>query len=476
MIRSGIQRIKSYFRRLRRCLAAFKNRNTPLREFVYLDEVSVYSLIASRLGAVAAEFTSTETSTLQNETGGNVAANVGAFNIGVNERNVSTKSEESQVIRRSIIQSTFRELREYEKNSMPIRSVDHEVAAPDIRSLNALKRLVEDESELNNSKRPRWVLQPDKLSRGTLLEVEVVLETERIFRVSTVVQSFAEIIQDSPEMFPLDKTQTEKIAFLKRIIDRLLVGLVPIRAQVVDYVRLAIDGQELIVHRKLLSRLKAANVLDEFQCEPKPLDLVGVAEHAHFWRDVRRVLFTGARFTVLCRMNQSGIKTQWTPIKLQDVFEAVNPELAVPLRQLASGNLFGKRISATNGGANNTRSSARLALLCYVTSLMNDHEIVPCTNDLVAIEGILGQYEGDLDRATTRREAFNLLADYVKDKYGKNLEPRTEAFRRQDALEGVGLSALAGLDDTPDVHVDGTGEDTAEQGYLLDTELIAIYW
>jgi hypothetical protein len=103
-------------------------------------------------------------------------------------------------------------------------------------------------------------------------------------------------------------------------------------------------------------------------------------------------------------------------------------------------------------------------------------EIVPSTDDLVAIEDILGQYEDDFGKAATRREAFGLLAEYVKDKHRKNLRSSPEAVRRRDALEGVGLSPLAGLDDTPDLHVDGTGQGEAEQGYLLDTELIAIYW
>jgi hypothetical protein len=47
------------FRQWRRRWAA-KNEKGMLREFVYLDEVSVYSLIASRLGPIAAEFTDTQ--------------------------------------------------------------------------------------------------------------------------------------------------------------------------------------------------------------------------------------------------------------------------------------------------------------------------------------------------------------------------------------------------------------------------------
>src|SRR3712207_8144694 len=55
-----ITRLRIWFRRRRLKRAAKKQQVAPLREFVYLDEVSVYSLNASRLGSIAAEFRSEE--------------------------------------------------------------------------------------------------------------------------------------------------------------------------------------------------------------------------------------------------------------------------------------------------------------------------------------------------------------------------------------------------------------------------------
>lgn len=53
-------RVGAWVARRRRRRAARQLEGAPLREFVYLDEVSVYSLVASRMGSVATEHTATE--------------------------------------------------------------------------------------------------------------------------------------------------------------------------------------------------------------------------------------------------------------------------------------------------------------------------------------------------------------------------------------------------------------------------------
>ena len=72
-----IIRLRVWFRQWRRKRAS-KGQKTPLREFVYLDEVSVYSLNASRLGSIAAEFTETQTVSLRDEIGSSLGASLGA--------------------------------------------------------------------------------------------------------------------------------------------------------------------------------------------------------------------------------------------------------------------------------------------------------------------------------------------------------------------------------------------------------------
>ena len=59
------------FRRLRRARVQ-EYSHGPLREFVYLDEVSVYSLLASRKGGIATEFTENQTASLNSSVGGEI--------------------------------------------------------------------------------------------------------------------------------------------------------------------------------------------------------------------------------------------------------------------------------------------------------------------------------------------------------------------------------------------------------------------
>lgn len=56
--------LSQWYRRRRRQRAFRKH--SDLREFIYLDDVSVFSLIASQLGPVATEFTNTEATSHHN--------------------------------------------------------------------------------------------------------------------------------------------------------------------------------------------------------------------------------------------------------------------------------------------------------------------------------------------------------------------------------------------------------------------------
>lgn len=74
-----------------------KATETPLRQFVYLDEVSVYSLIASRFGPIAAEFTEKQTASLQTEIKPSLGAGSGVAKAGVDSRLTTGQTQESQV-------------------------------------------------------------------------------------------------------------------------------------------------------------------------------------------------------------------------------------------------------------------------------------------------------------------------------------------------------------------------------------------
>ncbi len=71
---------------------AWRNKKTPLREFIYLDDTSVYSLYASRFGEIPSERTDTLTQVRQSEIGGSLDPVTAAAKSGLTARAMSSRA------------------------------------------------------------------------------------------------------------------------------------------------------------------------------------------------------------------------------------------------------------------------------------------------------------------------------------------------------------------------------------------------
>ena len=93
----------------------------PLREFVYLDEVSVYSILASRRGAIPTEITENQTTSLHNDAGSSFGVGTGFINASFDSKLHASELRGSQVLHKSIIHGTrdskFKELYTYRRAS-----------------------------------------------------------------------------------------------------------------------------------------------------------------------------------------------------------------------------------------------------------------------------------------------------------------------------------------------------------------------
>src|SRR5690242_4475490 len=98
------ERMRARWRRAKRVKAA-KTATASLREFVYLDEVSVYSLLSSRQGALASDYTDTRSETSLSELSGAVSANSGVLKGDLSSKLSGTEVQTSQVVRKSTIQA-----------------------------------------------------------------------------------------------------------------------------------------------------------------------------------------------------------------------------------------------------------------------------------------------------------------------------------------------------------------------------------
>lgn len=461
---SLITRFRGWLRRWRRKRAS-KRQKAELREFVYLDEVSVYSLIASRLGPIAAEFTESQTASLQSEIGGSLGAGAGIAKVEVTPRVLTSQTHGTQVLRKSIVQTTFKELYELEIDLLAMRPMSEDLKPPEIRSLEDLiavtKRLATD----------GWIVDPEKLARGQLFEVEVELEAEAIFRISAVVSALLEIIEENPELFGSDSYgDLIQAKSVDRVLEKLLVGLVPVRGYATDYEVVEFGEKQWIVHRRLLNQLTTTDLPST-----RPLYVVGVAEQSLFWKDIRRILFSKARFRVLCRMAQDGLQNSWTPVKLADVLESVAPGLAKQIDTAGSSALAAIAEASMSGQSVEPKQQrVHGALVGYARLLADHYDHGITSQDFSKINLLSEKHWASFDSQRERREAFDAVATFLLDRFGVEREPDIVADYRAAALEGAGLHFSGQA--MPLVTSDDLPSAASSDERFLDSEFVAIYW
>jgi hypothetical protein len=436
-------RFRVWLRQKRRKNSA-RRQGAALREFVYLDEVSVFSLIASRLGPIATEFTENQRASLKAEVG-TVGSSIEAG---------------SQVLRKSTVQTSFKELYELELESLAIRPIEHQVILPPVKTIEeavAMKDILIADGLL---------VDPEDLSRGTVFEAEVQLEASDIFRVSSVLSTILEIIDENPAMFGVETTNFSQGKAAGRVLDKLLVGLVPVNGIAVDYRVVTVDNKEWIVHKDLLSNLTESS-------KTTPLHVVGVAEQSQFWKDVRRVLFSNARFRVLCRLAQDGLRPSWTPVKLAHILDLVKPGLGDQIDTLGSVVLASMVSASATDQSEDRKKFARDALTRYAI-LLGEHFKTVFTSDDLAASALPSDADcNDFKTVEARRRAFNRVADFLKERFGVDFDPVVLAQYRTAALIEAGLD-LTGKP-LPANTATVTMTQTTERRYL-DSEIVAIYW
>ena len=282
------------------------------REFVYLDEVSVLSILAPHKGGIAAEFTETQTASQNSEVKHSIGVGLGGTKANFGAEKQAGQVETTQVLRKANIQTSFKELYDIERSELALRLTSPENLPP-VDSTRDLERI------LDSSETTGLLVDPRTLHRGDLLEVEVELEADPIYRMATIITTFFELMEDNEELFENAVTaQLPMIRSFASLLERLLAGLVPIRGRLVDYECIQICSRDVLVHQSLLCQIPT-------NARPKayPAFLVGVAQSDLFWKDIRRVLFSQARYTVFCRLATNGLTDRWSPIKMADVFSGI---------------------------------------------------------------------------------------------------------------------------------------------------------
>lgn len=436
---------------------AERNGERPLREFVYLDEVSVYSLVASQVGLIVTELTETQATSLQSEvsSGAGVSA---PFKAEVGSKIQTGETQSSQVLRKAIIQTTFKQLHDTATRSgaLRLRVVDEDV--PAVRTIDDVKRLAQD-VRLSSS-----AVEPGGLRRGDLIEMDVQLEAEPIFQAGAVISGVLEIIQDEPAAFGLrDLGELGQIRLVSRMLDKVLAGLAPVRGRAVNYEAVEIDGGEWLLHTALTEQLFERPV-------GRPVFLVGVAQEALFWKDVRRVLFSGSSYRVLSRLNRTGLQTSWTPVKLVDVLRDVIPDFAEVMDTMNRGVLSAMSSAVASHGSDSLEQRVRTATVAYA-ELLGDRAGIVVSEDELSRAGLLDNDHTGAD-ITVRdwRATLAPVTKFIEERAGQGVDREVAADYRVAAITQAALLDPA----TPVAKFDPEPEDSENR--FLDSEIVAVYW
>ncbi|MGW2288560.1 DUF6414 family protein [Streptomyces phaeochromogenes] len=451
-----IRRLKTWWRRIRNKVQHEEN---PLREFMYLDEVSVTSLLSSRKGAIPAEITETMSSTTRSEETRGIEADIKILKPSMGSVLENTHTQDRQVLRKATIQATFRDLYQNEKEKLTVGPVPDSVDLPTQSQIFAMLQSPESAGD------SPWIINSKRLARGNLIEVSVELQADPIFRVSTFFSNFLDMITESEELAgQVDLTQAAKVREFNGILERLRVGLIPIRCRLIDYLILTTSGGEYLIHRRIIEALPQGGRPDT-----NPAFLVGVTEQDLYWKDTRRILFSDAEVSALCRINKLGIQPSWNAVKLADMVGSLLPGFSEMMNSFGSDAL---QAMMTDSHAVRTDDSNGEALVTFASLVADEAGITLDDQDNAEVQSLArqnsAQLAGDLPEV---REAFAGILEYISTRHGVTLDADKVASLRSRAR------AQAGLRQGLTLQAPSTSpRTTSEPGKFVDCEVIAIYW
>ncbi|GAA1486557.1 DUF6414 family protein [Brachybacterium fresconis] len=390
------------------------------REFIYLDEVSVVSLLAGLQGEIKDAVTDTLSRTEDHSLGGTLgAAKAGA---SVESRLGTSRSSTNEVVRRAVIQSTFRDLWRRD-----VGVLLHDISGIKRRLRKPIHSYRDLENALPRLKKAKLAVPLGNIHRGDIVEMDIKVEADQFFKMITVGTTFLDLMNGREDLFGVSAADVREVAPMIEVLKELLVGLVPMRGVATSHSVIEVAGEQVAIATELLG--------NEVQGGARPLELVGFAEANSFWRDLRRTLFSASTFTVYARAEGPTLTSPWSPIKIADLLESLSPDLrdevVLPLQQLNLGNT--QLIETPEAGA-----TAQFQLNNFAAALQAASGASP---DAASVNRAVETTIPALASATTieeRRRAFEPVAQAVA---GENVNRDLLLTIRNDWINRLPTSA-----------------------------------
>ena len=373
-------------------------------------------------------------------------------------------TQSSQVVRKAIIQTTFKELYDNERASLSL-------GRPDPKSVPQVRTFADIEKIARNPKNT-WVVDPSAISRGELLEVDIELEADPVFRLASIVTIVSGLLEDIDQLFgQANATQLSQLRSIPQLLEGLLYGLVPIRGRLVEYVAANIGDCDFLIHQSLLSQIDT-----DSQPEICPVSVVGVTQRDLFWKDYRRVLFSKAQYTIFARLATGGLLDTWQPFKVAEVLSGIAPRFDESMRD------FGKWADLATIASSDAVPYSKTqrghddgqVIEHYATELANRHGRVLSPEFLDSLQRDIKPKRDWLNSVDSRRPTFAEVTRLVD----AQLEVKTSsevAYNLRDAvLERAGLKRKLVTQLSRATPHEPTSEIDPEK--FLNIEIVAIYW
>lgn len=253
----------------------------PLREFIYLDETSVVSLLASLEGEIT-ESLITRSESVNRELG---KSNKGLSykGAGYNRVNESETLERSgsENIQRSVIQSRFDELYDSREDQLLLPSEEG--------------------------------LDLEAIQRGELIELEGYVNVAESYRVFKIIEYLANTFEDFEEFGEsVEGISREEFEALSGFLSSLFGDQVPVTIEPVNY-------------RLVKDRIHQLQNLDSPE-EGEAISIVAFLNRDSLWEDPLTVFSDDTEFTIYGRVITDEV--EWTPLRLTRVLEEHFPDQA----------------------------------------------------------------------------------------------------------------------------------------------------
>lgn len=453
--------LKSKKRKLKLKRLKKKLSKNPLREFVYLDEISIYSLFSSRVGAIATDFTEARSKNFQLDS--NVL-------LGTSEKSIPKKEakagamfnygQNTQILRKASVQSTFKEFYDFQKDTLLLIK---EFEPTNTKFKNPLELLKSDISHNQNA------LYVNDISRGDLLELEVQLDAEHIYKFNTIFEILNDLISEDSNIIPnAQSKQIEEFREISGILSQLLSGIVPIKCKVLNYSLLNFKSQKYIIHNDFIKDSSQIN-LEEF-------NIVGVVDQKLFWKDLRHVLFDNDKYTILCRITKPNISNSWTSVKSMSILQEIAPEIS-QMVQSNSNNVFKQSFSnpSSNNNQNNEQNlteSFKNMLFSFANEILKKFDLSLNGHQIEILMELIETKKHYFNNHSNKLIAFKEVYYFLESSFDSiNLDPNQLVELREYAY-----SLHSDIDQTqPENKDDDTISNINEENYL-ECEIIAIYW